>query len=199
MSVKIENIKPSYMKEHGDILNITINGSDYYEYLDGKNLGQDIGYMGADGAEYALSDHFDEDEILDIHTQLNTWISTYKDEWFVTDVDDNDDVVSIGHRLNVSRGDIEVKLSDSAAERLNVSGGSYEITADGSTSWTDKDFGDQYVENNPGSPTEQQRIKALMFCNPVNGITDIEDSIEFGVIANLREEAEEEASQQLKM
>lgn len=71
---------------------------------------------------------------------------------------------------------------------MNLDGNAYEIAGDGSVSWRDRDYGDQYSENGAGGDTEKN-VRKHMFANPEAGIGEIENSIEFGILSRLREEA----------
>lgn len=98
------------------------------------------------------------------------------------------EVKCIEHGLHISSGDIVVWLTEDAAERLNLDGNAYEITGDGSVSWQDRDYGDQYSENGAGGDTEEN-ARNHMFANPEAGMGEIENSMEFGSLSQLREEA----------
>ncbi|WP_226622357.1 hypothetical protein [Brucella anthropi] len=175
MTKKIENIRPGY--DERDILTFEIDGTEYSEYLTGPHLGKEVYTSDGLTDEYLLADDFEEGEMSEIHAQLEQWIVAHKDERFAYE-SDHDDIESIEHGLNVSHGEIAVWLTEEAVERLNLDEMAYEVTADGSISWRDRDFGDQYYENNPGD---------YMLSSPESAISEIEDRLE-----QLREEAEEE-------
>lgn len=185
MTLKIENIRPEY--DNGDILTFEIEGSEYSEYLTGPHLGKEVYTSDGLTDEYLLADDFEEDEMSEIHAQLEKWIAANKDERFAYE-SDHDDIESIEHGLNVTHGEIAVWLTEEAVERLNLDEMAYEVTADGSISWRDRDFGDQYYENNPGGDQEDY-ARNYMLSNPESAISEIEDRLE-----QLREEAVEEAA-----
>gem|GEM_PF-5200170 len=187
MTIIIENIRPSY--DNGDILTFDIDGIKYSEYLTGSNLGREV--YTSDGLvnEYLLADDFKEDEMSEILAQLEKWIAENKDEGFGYG-SDHDDIKSIEHGLNLSDG-LVVFLTEEAGERLNLSDNGlygYEISGNGDISWTDRDYGDQYYENNPGGDQEDH-ARNYTLNNPEVAISIIEDRLE-----QLRDEAEEEAA-----
>ena len=192
MTLKIENIRPDYDQDGGhDILKFTVNGEPRNEYLTGKFLGREK-YSSDDGliTHYLLDEVYSEVDRNEIRAHLADWIAVNKDERFARQ-SDNADVESIEHGLNVSRGDIAVWLTDDAAERLNLDGTVYEVTADGSISWRDHDFGDQYHENAVGGDQEVLTRRNNL-ANPESCIYDIELSLDFGHLAQLRKEAKVE-------
>ena len=184
MTMKIENIRPGY--DEGDILTFKVDGVKYSEHLSGPHLGKEVYYNPID--EYLLADDFEEDEMLEIHAQLEQWIAANKDERFAQG-SDHADIENIEHGLNISRDGLVVFLTDEAGERLNLSDDElfgYEISGNGDISWTDRDFGDQYYENNPGGDREDH-ARNYTLSNPESAINEIEARLE-----QLREEAEEE-------
>lgn len=187
MTMKIENIRPGY--DERDILTFEIHGIEYSEYLTGSNLGREVYTTDGLVDEYLLADDFEEGEMSEIHAHLEKWIAENKDERFGYEPD-HDDIKSIEHGLNVSHGEIAVWLTEEAVERLNLDEMAYEVTADGSISWRDRDFGDQYYENNPGGDQEDH-ARNYTLNNPEVAIGIIEDRLE-----QLRDEAEEEAEEE---
>lgn len=187
--MKIENIRPAY--DDGDILTFEIDGTEYSEYLTGPHLGKEVYTIDGLTDEYLLADDFEEGEMSEIHAHLEKWIAENKDERFGYG-SDHDDIESVEHGLNISEG-IAVFLTDEAGERLNLSDDGlygYEISGNGDISWTDRDFGDQYYENNPGSDREDHARNYTLNI-PEVAISIIEDRLE-----QLRDEAEEEGEEE---
>ncbi|MEN3145346.1 hypothetical protein ABDF71_25470 [Ochrobactrum sp. WV_118_8] len=189
MTLKIENIRPGY--DERDILTFEIHGIEYSEYLTGSNLGREVYTPDGLVDKYLLADDFEEDETSEILAQLEKWIADNKDGGFGYG-SDHDDIESIEHGLNLSDG-LVVFLTDEAGERLNLSDNElfgYEISGNGDISWRDRDFGDQYYENNPGGDQEDH-ARNYTLNNPEVAIGIIEDRLE-----QLRDEAEEKAEEE---
>lgn len=188
MTVKIENIIPSFEQETGkDILKFTLENEQKYEFLEGSILGSER--MGRDASgmyglltDYNLEEEFedDEDQMEAIHAQLRTWIKE-NNGWRSSYPSDHSDVSFIEHGINRSHGRIEVALTDEAAKRMNVKDGFYTITQDGSISWTDIDHGDQYIENAPGG-TQEVITRNRYLTNPEEAIDEIEYAVKNGLL-----------------
>ncbi|MGO1162311.1 hypothetical protein ACTOV4_10180 [Brucella sp. C7-11G] len=187
MTIKIENIRPDYDEDEGhDILKFTVNGETRSEYLTGKFPGREEDDFDGLFTLYRLDIDYSKEDRNEIRAHLADWIAANKDERFARK-SDNPDVESIEHGLNVSHGDIVVWLTNDAAERLNLDDTAYEVTSDGSISWRDRDFGDQYYENAVGGDQENS-TRRINLSNPESCIYDIEHSLKFGYLAQLREE-----------
>ncbi|KAB2720386.1 hypothetical protein [Brucella intermedia] len=185
MTIKIENIRPDY--DEGDILVFEIDGKEYSEYLSSFHLGRET-YHQRDGLtdEYRLSEDFEEEEMEEIHSQLNVWIAGNKGSVFEFG-SKNPDIERIEHGLNMSEG-IDVFLTKEALDRLNIFGDSYSISGDAdcaTVTWRDREFGRQEIQFNPGEPDRREAILHSTLSNPASVISDIEDRLEW-----LREDAE---------
>lgn len=182
----LTDIRPDYDEDaDSDILTFAVNGDDHSEFLDSDGT---LGRQSGDGSvQYRLDDDFSEAVRDAICGRLGEWVAENNRERFSYEPE-HSEIERIEHGLHISSGDIVVWLTEDAAERLNLDGNAYEITGDGSVSWRDLDYGDQYSENGAGGDTEE-KVRKHMFANPEAGIGEIENSIEFGILSQLREDA----------
>lgn len=182
----LTDIRPDYDEDAGsDILTFAVNGDDHSELLDSDGT---LGRQSGDGSvKYRLDDDFSEAVRDAICGRLGEWVRENRRKRFSYEPK-HSEIERIEHGLHISSGDTVVWLTEGAAERLNLDGNAYEITGDGSVSWRDRDYGDQYSENGAGGDTEENARKH-MFAHPEAGIGEIENSIEFGNLSQLREDA----------
>jgi len=186
MTLKIENIRPGY--DEGDIVVFEIGGNEYSECLSGFRLGREKYTLDGLTNEYLLSDDFEEEEMEEIHSQLNAWIADNRGSVFEFG-SKNPDIERIEHGLNMSEG-VDVFLSSEALDRLNIEGDSYSVSGDcgcATVTWRDCDFGRQGIQFDPGEPDRCEAILHSTLSNPASVISDIEDRLE-----QLREEAKAE-------